>query len=61
MVGDLPELTNEIANLSGDIDKNVSDAKEILGDELPDTIKIAASAAKETMRQLIKLMEKLAE
>lgn len=59
--GNLPELANDIANFSDDIGKILSDAKEILGDELPDTIKIAASAAKETLRQLIKLMEKLAE
>lgn len=59
--GNLPELANEIANLSGDIDKNVSDAKKMLGDELPGTIKTAADAAKETLRQLIALMAKLAE
>ena len=61
MAGDLPKLANEIANLSGDINANINDAKKMLGDELPGTIKTAADAAKETLRQMIALMAKLAE
>ena len=59
--GNLPELANEIANFSDDIDKILSDAKNIFNNEIPGTINIAADAAKETLRQMIKLMEKLAE